>query len=189
MPWASRRCDASPRYALEALDADLLSKGTRAVARDPRGGGGAHGRRPWQPEERTHLAEDVTAPDLGERGLGAVRVLTHDHESAVLDDVHPIAGVALTEHGFARLELAFGRRVVGGLEDRHHLDHFVGQRDHPTVVGRHHHHPIAHRQAPDEAEQLLDLDEVEVRGGFVGQDQRRVECQGARHRDPLLLAA
>ena len=57
------------------------------------------------------------------------------------------------------------------------------------VVGGDHHDPLAGRELADQAQHLLDLDEVEVRGRFVGEQQRRIERERAGDRDALLLAA
>ena len=57
------------------------------------------------------------------------------------------------------------------------------------VVGRDHDHPFARGELADEAQHRLDLDEVEVRGRFVGEHQRRIERDRARDGDALLLAA
>ena len=45
------------------------------------------------------------------------------------------------------------------------------------------------RQLAEQAQHAVDLDVVEVRGGLVGQHERRVVRERARDRDPLLLAA
>ncbi len=63
------------------------------------------------------------------------------------------------------------------------------RRQNPAVVGRHDHHPVAGGEFADEPQYLLDLDEVQVRGRLVGQDQRRIERDRARNRHSLLLTA
>ena len=56
-------------------------------------------------------------------------------------------------------------------------------------MGRDDHHPVAGGEFADQPQHLLDLDEVQVRGGLVGQYQGRIERDRARDRDPLLLPA
>ena len=72
---------------------------------------------------------------------------------------------------------------------RAHLDDLVGQRQHSIVVGRHDHDAAAVGEASNETQHALDLDVVEVSGGFVGQHQRGVERQGAGDGHTLLLTA
>ena len=55
-------------------------------------------------------------------------------------------------------------------------------------MGGDHHHAVI-GQFTDEPQHLLDLDEVQVRRRLVGQDQRRIQSDGARHRDALLLSS
>ena len=54
-------------------------------------------------------------------------------------------------------------------------------------MGRDDHHPVAGGEFADEPQYFLDLDEVQVRGGLVGQHQGRIECDRPRDRDALLL--
>ena len=79
--------------------------------------------------------------------------------------------------------------AVGRRELRHQLHDPIRERQHPVVVRGHHHDPLAGRELTDQAQHLLDLDEVEVRGRFVGEDQRRIERDRAGDRDALLLSA
>ena len=51
------------------------------------------------------------------------------------------------------------------------------------------HHPVSRREFADQPQHLFDLNEVQVRGRLVGDDQRRVECDRPRDRDSLLLTA
>ena len=51
------------------------------------------------------------------------------------------------------------------------------------------HHPVTGREFADQPQHLLDLNEVQVRGGFVGQYQGRIERDRPRDRHPLLLPA
>ena len=74
-------------------------------------------------------------------------------------------------------------------EVRHQLDDAIGQRQNPAVVGRDDHHPVSRGELADQPQHLLDLDEVEVRGRLVGEDQRRIERDRPRDRDTLLLTA
>ena len=74
-------------------------------------------------------------------------------------------------------------------ELRNHLDDAVGEREHPGVVRGDHDNPLTSRQLADQPQHLLDLNEVQVRRGFVGQDQRRVKCDRAGDCHPLLLTA
>ena len=55
-------------------------------------------------------------------------------------------------------------------------------------MGRDHHHAIPVRQFADQPQHLLHLDEVEVRGRFVGEDQRRIERDRAGDGNALLLS-
>jgi hypothetical protein len=56
-------------------------------------------------------------------------------------------------------------------------------------MGGHDHDPARLGQRPQQLEHPLDLDVVQVGGGLVGQDQRRVVGQGPGDGHPLLLAA
>ena len=56
-------------------------------------------------------------------------------------------------------------------------------------MGGHDHDRPGEASSPDQPEDALDLDVVEVGGRLVGEQQRRVVGQGPRDRDPLLLAA
>ncbi|BBY83983.1 hypothetical protein MPUL_51410 [Mycolicibacterium pulveris] len=56
-------------------------------------------------------------------------------------------------------------------------------------MGGHHHDPLARRQPSDQLQNFLDLDEIQVGRGFVGQNQRRIQRNRAGDRDPLLLTA
>ena len=56
-------------------------------------------------------------------------------------------------------------------------------------MGGNHHHPFALRERADQPQHLLHLDEVEVRGRLVGQDQQRIQRDRASDRDALLLPA
>ena len=72
---------------------------------------------------------------------------------------------------------------------RHQFHHAVGQRKHPGVVGGDDDEALTGREFADQPQHLLDLNEVQVCGGLVGQDQRRVESDRAGDGDALLLSA
>ena len=59
----------------------------------------------------------------------------------------------------------------------------------PLVVGGDDDDPTGLRQPAHQLEHPVDLHEVEVGGGLVGEDQRRVVHQRPGDRHPLLLAA
>ena len=76
----------------------------------------------------------------------------------------------------AGLDADRSRGVVDvGQEVGAHLDDLIGERQHAVVVRRHDDDPAAVGEAANEAKHAFDLDVVEVGGGLVGQDQRRVE--------------
>ena len=79
--------------------------------------------------------------------------------------------------------------ALGLAELRHELHDPVRERQHPLVVGGDHDDPLPRREVAQQAQHLLDLDVVEVRGRLVGEQQRRVERERPGDRDPLLLAA
>ena len=82
--------------------------------------------------------------------------------------------------------MALGR-AVRRRHVRHQFHHAVGQRQHPGVVSRHDDEAFAGREFADQPQHLFDLDEVQVRGGLVGQDQRRIKRDRAGDGDALLL--
>ena len=65
----------------------------------------------------------------------------------------------------------------------------ICHRQYPAVVSGNHHHTLALRERADQPQHLLHLDEVEVRGRLVRQDQRGFERDCASDRDALLLPA
>ena len=150
---------------------------------------GAGGRTAPETEHRRELAEVAAGPDAADVLVGAVVARAQDLDLAGFDDVHEIAGVALGEKHRARLQIdglgLTGRRVGA----RRQVHDRVGERDHALVVGGHDHEPAVVGQTADELQNAVDLDVVEVRGGFVGEDDGRVvrECSGDG--DALLLTA
>ncbi len=72
---------------------------------------------------------------------------------------------------------------------RRELDDAVGERQQALVVRRDDDDAAGLGEVAEEAQHALDLDVVEVRGRFVGDDQWRVERDGAGDRHALLLAS
>ena len=72
---------------------------------------------------------------------------------------------------------------------RHQFHHAVGQRKHPGVVGGDDDEAFPGCEFADQPQHLFDLNEVQVRGRLVGQDQRRIEGDRAGDGDALLLSA
>jgi hypothetical protein len=106
-----------------------------------------------------------------------------------LDDVDELAPFALSKQHLAGYELDPFRRPVRHVQDRCHLHDIVSQRHHPAVVRRHDDDTIASSEPSQQPEDLFDLDEVQMCGGLVGEDQRGIERKRTGDRDPLLLAA
>ena len=152
-------------------------------------GTGPHGGRAGHPEQRTDLAEVVAGGRDREQVLAAVGALAHDLELAVADDVDEVAHRPLLEQHLAGRERDRLGRPVAGRELRHQLHDLVGERQHAMVVRRDHDDALVGRELAHQAEHLFHLDEVEMGGGFVGEQQRRIERERAGDRDPLLLTA
>ena len=169
--------------------AKAFPEGPHGIADDRRVGAGSHCRRPWQVEDRADLAEVVSA--FGEllQFFAAAGQFADDLELALGDDVDQVAHRPLLEEHIAGFQLDSVGWPFGGCEVRDEFDDAIGKGQNPAVVGRDDHHPVAGGEFTDEPQYLLDLDEVQVRGGFVGQYQGRIERDRARDRDSLLLAA
>src|SRR6185436_9225173 len=59
----------------------------------------------------------------------------------------------------------------------------------PRVVGHHADRGAGAMQVPQQLHHLLTVAGVEISGGLVRQEDQRLACHRARHRDPLLLTA
>src|SRR4029079_18604013 len=97
------------------------------------------------------------------------------------------AACALFEIRLAPVELNprwFARSRVGPGGQVHDA---VGQWDHAFVVGGHEHQPAVVGEGAYQLQHAVDLDVVEVRGRFVGEDDGRVVGERAGDGDPLLL--
>ena len=80
-------------------------------------------------------------------------------------------------------------RSTSATKRGHELDDLIGERDHSVVVGGDDDDATGTASPRTSPEHALDLDVVEVRGGLVGEDQRRVEAERPRDGDALLLPA
>ena len=109
--------------------------------------------------------------------------------AARLDDVHELAPAALLEDDLTGRDVHEARSADIGAVLRHQVDDPVGDGYEPVVVGGDHDGAAVGSQVAQERDDPLGLDVVEVGGGFVGQQHRRVGRQPAGDRDALLLAA
>ena len=69
------------------------------------------------------------------------------------------------------------------------LHHPVGEREQPLVVGCDDHDPAGSREVSQQPDHRVDLHVVEMRRRLVGEDHGRIERQGTRDRDALLLSS
>src|SRR5271156_2043221 len=169
--------------------AESLPERLHGVADDGRIGTGTHRGRAGHTEQWSDLAEVVAGCGDLEQLFTAGRQLAYDFEFAFGDYVDQVPYAALLEqHGTACKTNRFGLPVDRD-QLRHHLDDAVGEREDPGIVRGHHDNPLTRRQLADQPQHLFYLDEVQVRRGFVGQDQRRVQRDRAGDRHPLLLTA
>ena len=113
----------------------------------------------------------------------------HDLELAFGNHIDQIAHRALLEQHLTGFQVHSLRRPARRRDSRYQVDDAVGQRQHPAVVGRNHHHPFALSQRADQSQHLLYLDEVKMGGRLVGEDQGRIQSDRASNGDALLLPA
>ena len=147
------------------------------------------GRRSLEAEERRQLAEVPTRTAPLHQLLTAAGQGPHELDLALLHLVDEVAGVALAEQHLAGLERDPNGRPRGGIDARAQVHHAVGERQEALVVGGHDDDPTGSREGTQRTEDAVDLHVVEVGGGLVGEEQRRVVDERPRDRDALLLAA
>src|SRR5579862_5407498 len=169
--------------------------GGEAAAESPQRVPGQAGRRQRpgrgatrQIESRPELTEVATWTDDVEQFLTAIGALQVDLDLAVFDHVDEVATITLLEEDLARLQLDVFRVAVGGGEFRHQLDHAIGDVGDSVVVRDHEQQPAWGRQLAHESQNALDLYVVEVGGGLVGQDQRRLVYESPGDGHTLLLS-
>ena len=178
-PSTGERPDAFSRFqrpvfdqVADAAGAEAFPERPHGIADDRRIGACPHRRRARQVEQRADLAEVVAArwrPSAIPRRRRPIRARSRARPRTR----HRCSRPSCPARTAPRPPSA--RTVSGGRSDRrevrHQFDDAIGQRQNPAVVGRDDHHPVTGREFADQPQHLLDLDEVQVRGRLVGEDQ------------------
>ncbi|CKR25376.1 Uncharacterised protein [Mycobacterium tuberculosis] len=113
----------------------------------------------------------------------------HNLKLALRHHVDQVAHRALLEQHLAGLKMYGFRWPICLREIGCQLNDAIGHRQHPAVVGCDHDHTLAIGQFADQPQHLLHLDEIQVCGRFVSEDQWRIQRNRACHRDSLLLTS
>ncbi len=128
-------------------------------------------------------------PSLSELLLAAIGKRPVHLEPARLDRVDELTAIALLEQNLSGSEMDRFGWFVGVGEAGSKLHDPVSELGDPIVMGSHDDQPTGRRQTPQQREDPLDLDVVEMCGRFVSHHQRWVVHQRPGDRHPLLLAS